>query len=118
MTETVIRKSTHTAIVVPLIRKPHDNADSLSIVSIDETYQVVIRTADWEGETKAVYIPPQNIVDTEIPEFAWLKTPGSDRFIVTKPVKLRGQWSYGFLVKCPEWANVGDDLTEHFKLRH
>lgn len=113
-------KFTHKAVVVPLIRESHPNADSLSIVRVNGTVTVVIRTEDWEGELKAVYIPPQNIVDTAREEFAWLShlcKDGETRVRI-KPVKLRGVYSHGLFVKCPEGAEVGDDLTEHFGVEH
>ena len=113
-------KFTHKALVVPINREPHPNADSLSVVRVNESLTVVIRTEDWVGQEKAVYIPPQNIVDTSREEFAWLShlcKNGQTRVRI-KPVKLRGVYSHGIFVKCPEWANIGDDLTDHFKIEH
>jgi len=110
-------KSTHQAIVIPLVMEKHPNADALSIVKTD-LYQLVVRTEDWVGETKAVHILPETVVDTEREEFKFLAKEGKDRHQVVQPVKLRGEISYGCLVRCPEWANVGDDLASYLEVKH
>ena len=38
---------------------PHPNADSLSIVKV-WGYEVVVRSADWAGIDRAVYIVPDS----------------------------------------------------------
>jgi RNA ligase (TIGR02306 family) len=110
-------KATHQVKVIPIARTPHPNADSLFICKVDEVFNVVMRTEDWIGHDKAVYIPPQNIVNTNLPEFSFLKRDGSDEEVV-KPIKLRGVHSYGLCVPCPDGFNIGDDLTEYFGIKH
>jgi RNA ligase (TIGR02306 family) len=109
-------KNTHKAVVIELNLDPHPNADNLSICKVGP-FQVVMNTKDWEGKTKAVYIPPQNIVNTEREEFAFLKKEGKTEAVI-KPIKLRRVHSYGLCVPCPEGFDIGDDLTEHFGIKH
>lgn len=109
---TTARKSTHMAVVVPVVLKPHPNADSLSIVDVDNTYQVVVRTADWANVDRGVYVPPQNLVPLDRPEFAFLDKPR------IKPVRLRGEWSYGLLIPCAEHWDIGTDVTDYYGITH
>jgi RNA ligase (TIGR02306 family) len=110
-------KTTHQAIVVPVVLRKHENADALSIVSVNDTFNCVVRSEDWQGIDKGVYIQPQNMVDTNRPEFAFLKKD-DEQWVRIKPARLRGVWSYGLLVPCPFDCNLGDDLSEHFNVRH
>jgi len=105
--------STHKAEVVPVVLEPHPNADRLSIVKIyGGGYQVVVRTEDWIGKDRGVYIPPDNVVP-DTPEFAFLK---DERRI--KARRLRGQWSAGLLVPAPPGAQIGEDMTQVLGIVH
>lgn len=105
--------STHRAEVVPVSLSKHPNADSLSIVYVyDGGFQVVVRTSDWEGKDRGVYIQPDSIVP-DLPEYAFL---GGKRRIKVK--RLRGEWSQGLLVPAPEGAQIGDDLAEAMSITH
>jgi RNA ligase (TIGR02306 family) len=105
--------STHKAEVVPVVLEPHPNADRLSIVKIyGGGYQVVVRTEDWIGKDRGVYIPPDNVVP-DTPEFAFLK--GERRI---KARRLRGQWSAGLLVPAPPGAQIGEDMTQVLGIVH
>lgn len=106
----------HVIKVVPLIRKPHTNSDNLEIVSIDDSYQVVINKEQWAGIEKAAWIRPDNIVDLTRPEFAWLKT-GDELIAKVKPMKIRNELSYGFLARVPDTFNIGDDVTEYLGVK-
>lgn len=120
------------AKVVPFSKefiKTHDNADKLSIFCVPDTqYVVCIAKADWltpEGEPlydKAIYIEPDSLVSTDRPEFAWLKGSTGK---VNEPVeyrvkakKLRGTNSFGFLVKAPAEAVIGEDWYERLGMKH
>src|SRR5437773_1584681 len=68
--------STHRAEVVPVVLEKHPNADALSIVKIyDGGYQCIVRTEDWVGKDKGVYIQPDSLVPLIQPEFAFLADP-------------------------------------------
>jgi RNA ligase (TIGR02306 family) len=108
-----MKKSTHKVEVVPVVLESHPNADTLSIVKVFGGYTVCVRTADWEGKTLGAYIPPDSIVDSSRPEFAFLA--GHERI---KVKKLRGIVSMGLMIPAPEGARAGDDVAEHFNVTH
>lgn len=110
--------STHKCEVVPVIMEKHPNADSLSIVKVFGGYTCCVRTEDWLGIEKAVYIPPDSIVKTTRPEFSFLddgKGKGESR---VKAKKLRGVVSFGCLIPAPEIAVIGEDWAEKLEVRH
>jgi len=110
-------KSTNKAIVVPLELTPHPNADRLSIVNVDK-YTVVVNTDSWAGHTKAVFVPPENLVPIDREEFSFLKKDDGRDYVKVKPIKLRGVYSRGLLVPATETMVIGDDVTEHFGIKH
>lgn len=101
--------STNKAEVVPVELLPHTNSDNLSLVKVFE-YTVVVRTADWIGKTKAIYITPDSIVSTNRPEFAFLKRDGRDKERI-KVKRLRGVLSMGLLIPAPDSAEIGQDFA-------
>jgi RNA ligase (TIGR02306 family) len=103
--------STHRAIVVPIELLPHNNSDNLSIVKV-WGYPVVVRTADWQGVTQGVYLPPDSILPDR-PEYAWLN--GKLRI---KACKLRGVLSFGLLIPAPEDAELWEDVTDRLGITH
>lgn len=108
--------STHKVEIVPVTLEKHPNADSLSIVR-NHGYSVVVRTTDWQNESIGAYVPPDSVVDTTRPEFAFLAKPGKDTHRV-KAQKLRGVISFGLLVKAPAGAVLGDDVAEALGVVH
>ncbi len=103
-------KSTHRVEVVPVLLEPHPNADSLSIVRVFAGYTVCVRTADWQGRELGAYVPPDSLVDTTRPEFAFLADGKNARQRI-KVKKLRGIVSMGLLIPAPPGAELGDDLA-------
>lgn len=97
--------STHSVTVVRLgeITK-HPNADSLGITKIWD-YTVIIPLGEYEEGDLVAYIEPDYMVDSERPEFAFLK--GKERI---KARRLRGVWSQGLAVRAPEGSKEGDDV--------
>lgn len=110
-------KSTHSAVIVSLdtIEK-HQDADSLSIARLDNGYTVVIRTSDWINCNKAIFIPPENLVDTLREEFAFMH--GKRQWEKIKVKRLRGVISAGLLIPALDSDNVGDDVTERLGIVH
>jgi RNA ligase (TIGR02306 family) len=104
-------KSTHRVEVVPVALEPHPAADTLSIVRVFAGYTVCVRSADWQGRTLGAYVPPDSLVDTTRPEFAFL-ADGKKAQLRIKVKKLRGVDSMGLLIPAPSGARVGDDLAE------
>lgn len=90
-------------VQIPALR-PHPNADSLALVDI-YGFQVVINKNDFHEGDLAVYVEPDYVVDTTMPQFAFL---GTHRRIGVR--RFRNEWSHGLLVKAPEGAKVGDDV--------
>src|SRR3990172_3820195 len=105
-----MEKSTHRVDVIQVKMRPHENSDFLSLIEV-YNYTVCVRTADWKDGDLAAYIPPDSVVDTNRPEFAFLKT--KDRqFERIRVKKLRGVISMGLLVPAPPNSKEGDDVAE------
>lgn len=100
-------KSTHKVEVVEVRLEKHPDADNLSIVNVFDGYTVIVRTGDWKDGDLGAYIPPDSIVDTTRPEFAFL---GKHNRIKAK--KLRGVYSMGLLVPAPEGSQLGENVAE------
>ena len=83
--------STHKVEVTPIKLEPHPNADTLSIAHIFDGYICVVKTTDWQDGQLGAYIPPDSIVDSSRPEFAFLQ--GHERIRVKR---LRGVVSSRF----------------------
>lgn len=112
--------STHRVEVIALPEpQKHPDADSLSTVEIDG-YVVVINTAQWEGKTKAAYVPPDNLVPLARPEFSFLVDPKrpDKEFHHVKAKRLRGIWSMGLLIPMPDDAEVGQDIAGELGVVH
>ena len=105
--------STYRAFVLQPELQPHPNADRLSVAMVGG-FKVVVATADWPEGRLAVYIPVDMLVDTSLPDFAFLG-PSNPTRIQAK--NLRGIFSEGLFIPArPDWA-VGQDVTEELGLR-
>lgn len=104
--------STHRVEVVEVKVLPHPNADALVIVQ-PFGFTVCVRKAEWKDGDLGAYIPPDSVVDSTRPEFAFLA--GHERIKVRK---LRGIVSQGLLVKAPPGAKIGDDVMEALGVTH
>jgi RNA ligase (TIGR02306 family) len=62
---------THRAEVVPIVLEKHPDADSLSVVNV-WNFTCVVRTEDWIGIDKAVYVQPDSIMP-DLPGYRFLK---------------------------------------------
>lgn len=103
--------STHRCDVVDVKLEKHPNADSLSVVKV-YGYTVCVRTEDWIGKTRGVYIPPDSVVDTKRPEFDFLPKPR------VKAKTLRGVVSFGLLIPYDGPAETGSDLASVYGVTH
>ena len=108
--------STHEVPIVNVKMETHPNADSLSVVTIDG-YTVCVRTEDWEDGQLAAYIPPDSIVKTTRPEFAFLAREGRDVERI-RVKKLRGIVSMGLLVPAPAGFDIGEDVADTLEVEH
>jgi RNA ligase (TIGR02306 family) len=109
--------SKHEAKVIKVMCiEKHPNADALQIVTVGG-YVTCTRLGDFATGELAVFIEPDTIVDTNQPEFAFLKKENSDKVRI-KAKKLRGVSSFGLLIKArPEW-NEGVDVFEILNCEH
>ena len=105
--------STHKVEVVPVHLEVHPNADTLSVVRVFGGYPCCVRTVDWQEGELGAYVPPDSVVDSTRPEFAFLA--GHERI---RAKRLRGQVSMGVLVKAPAGSKVGDDVAERLGVTH
>lgn len=89
-------KSTHQAIVVPVVLEKIEVSDKLSVVRGDFG-QVVVQTELWIGKDRGVFVPCENMVDTARPEFkSYAK---SDRWRKINSCKICGTVSQAQLVQ-------------------
>lgn len=108
--------STHQVEVAPIRLEKHHNADSLSVANVFG-YTCCVKTQDWTDGQLAAYIPPDSLVDTDRPEFAFLKS-GDKRWHRIKAKKLRGVVSFGLLMPAPAGAKAGDDVAAFYGVLH
>lgn len=103
--------STHRVECVPVVLEKHPAADALSVVRVFGGYTVCVRTQDWVGRDRGIYVEPDYVVPLARPEFAFLQKPGEhEESSRIKVKKLRGVVSYGLLVPAPEGAVIGQDF--------
>jgi RNA ligase (TIGR02306 family) len=117
-TATVVEgKSTHKVEVVEVKLEPHDNADTLSIVRVDN-YVVCVRSSDWSDGDLGAYIPPDSLVPLDHPSFAFLQVDEGKTQHRVKAKRLRGVMSMGLLVPAPEGSQIGEDVAEILGVEH
>ncbi len=112
-------KSTHECPVIQVVLNKHPNADKLSLVQVDDANRVVVNTEQWQGKTKAIFIPGQNFVDITKSEFSFLASASKDdKWALVKHCKLRGIRSDGILVPAADDAIIGEDYSEKLGVLH
>jgi len=92
----------------------HPNADTLSLTEV-RGCPVVLRTGSFTEGDLAVYVPVDAVVDTTVPELAFLAADGKTTTRV-RAKRLRGTFSMGLLVAPPDGAQEGDDLAERLRV--
>jgi len=94
----------------------HPNADTLSITTV-YGHPVIFRTGEILQGDMCLYVPTDALVDTNRPDFRWLKDKANDAGIYrVKLSKIRGVPSYGFLLPLSNTA-LGD-VAEGTDLRN
>jgi RNA ligase (TIGR02306 family) len=103
---------------VPVVRvgavSRHPNADTLSLTEV-RGCPVVLRTGSFVEGDLAVYVPVDAVVDTTVPELAFLAAEGKTSTRI-RAKRLRGTFSMGLLVPAPADAAEGDDLAERLRI--
>lgn len=90
--------------------EPHPNADRLGIVSVFG-WRVCVGLSEFKSGDLVAYVPPDSMVDTRRPEFAFLHRDGRDHERI-KVKRLRGVYSQGLLIEAPAGAAPGDDVAD------
>ncbi|MCZ2224809.1 MAG: hypothetical protein LC122_14400 [Chitinophagales bacterium] len=88
----------------------HNNADNLDVVTVLHDYQVICKIGEYKVGDLAAFI----IYDSIPGKHEVFNFLGKDRFKRVKPKKLRGVFSYGFLIKAPEGFKEGDSVADYF----
>ncbi|HEX9733521.1 MAG TPA: hypothetical protein VGG06_16235, partial [Thermoanaerobaculia bacterium] len=118
------------SIVVEVARvedvRPHTNADRLFLARIKGWQTVIRKLEDGSPEfatgDRVVYVPPDSTLPREVAERLGVASYLSektnldgDKELVVRRVRLRGEPSYGFVVR-PERTDweVGTDVREHY----
>ena len=109
--------STHRVEIVAVDPHPHPGADRLEIVDVFGGYPCCVPKGQFSPGALAAYIPPDSVVDTNRPEFAFLAKGTKTKHRV-RCVKLRGVQSFGLLMPAPEGYAVGDDAGEIYGVEH
>jgi RNA ligase (TIGR02306 family) len=120
-----MEKSTHKVEVVPVTLEKHPNADTLSVIKIFG-YTYCGKSEDWQGVDRAAWCPPDSLVDTSLPEFAFLAGEAKyaedsnkgGRYARIKAKKLRGVVSYGLLIPVAKDTALGTDMADYFDVKH
>jgi RNA ligase (TIGR02306 family) len=103
---------------VPVVRlgavSRHPNADALSLTEV-RGCPVVLRTGSFVEGDLAVYVPVDAVVDTTVPELAFLAADGKVSVRI-RAKRLRGTFSMGLLIPAPAGAAEGDDLAERLHI--
>lgn len=92
---------------------PHPNADKMEITSVWGWHCCVGKGQFKKGD-RAIYIPPDYVVPTTHPAFAFLKKEGSDKERITVK-RLRGLLSQGLIISVPDelsHLNIGDNVID------
>ena len=108
--------STH-AIYIHQIKdlEIHPNADKLQILRIDGWTCCVQKDLYKPGDLIA-FIPPDYVVNTNRPEFAFLKNDESN-LVRVKVRKLRGIVSQGIVIPAPPNSSAGDNVIDLLEVK-
>lgn len=107
--------SNHKVEIVRVRPEKHPNADALEIIKV-YGYDCVSQIGQFKDGDLAAYIPPDSVVDTDRPEFYFLKR--DKRFERIKARKFRGQWSQGLLIPAPPGSVIGQDVASLLEVEH
>jgi RNA ligase (TIGR02306 family) len=103
---------------VPVVRvgavSRHPYADTLSLTEVSGC-PVVLRTGSFSEGDLAIYVPVDAVVDTTVPELAFLAAEGKTSTRI-RAKRLRGTFSMGLLIPAPAGASEGEDLAERLRI--
>lgn len=113
-------KDTHRVDVVklgPIERL--EGADKIGLAHVFG-YDVVVEFDSHKPGDLVAYIPPDSVVDTKRPEFAFLDpdNKGKLKRVRVKKFNNFGVWSQGLVVPAPEGSNEGDEVAGLMGVTH
>jgi RNA ligase len=104
---------THVVTIEALER--HPNADTLSIATVLGGYPCIVKNDQFKVGDKAIYISVDALVPVILPEFAFLNSSSTrNGYSRIKAKRLRGIFSMGLLMPCPDRYSVGDNVAEAY----
>lgn len=93
---------------------PHENADKLEIVKVDE-YPVIVRKGEFKPGDTGIYIPIDSMIKTTREEFSFLKS--EKRYIERiKAKKLRGIFSMGLIIPNKHNWELGKNVQKELEI--
>ncbi len=110
-------ESTHRVEVVPVEVEPIPGSDHVGLVRVFG-YTVVTRLDGWAPGQLGAFVPPDSLVDTRRPEFAFLSPGAGPGIVRIKAKRLRNTLSFGLLVPAPTGSVPGDDVAERLGVTH
>lgn len=96
----------------------HPNADSLGITSVGGQNCIFNLEGNWQEGDLAIYVPAESVVPLDRPYFSWLRKDEKEVTRRVKPMRLRGIYSEGFLIRPSECFDhrsnleAGQDVTK------
>jgi len=110
--------SIHAVNVVRIGRiDPHPNADALEICHV-WGYTCCTRIGEFHVGDLAAFIEPDTMVPVDQPEFAFLAPQAKDGMRRISAMRLRGQQSFGLLIRARPGWQVGDDVMAELGCTH
>lgn len=111
----MFEKTEWTPVVVRISEvTKHPNADQLELTQACGN-PVIIKAGTFKAGDLAAYIPVDTLVPTANPCFSFLAKPDRTHHRV-RAIKLRGVFSMGLLVPCPDGLRVGDPVVDRLGL--
>lgn len=90
----------------------HPNADNLGITQVFGQNCIYNLAGRWQEGDLAIFVPAEAVVPLDRPYFKWLDKGDGKTTMRIKPVRLRGIYSEGFLIRPSEVFDYRSMLTE------
>lgn len=90
----------------------HPNADNLGITQVFGQNCIYNLAGRWQEGDLAIFVPAEAVVPLDRPYFKWLDKGDGKTTMRIKPVRLRGIYSEGFLIRPSEVFDHRSMLTE------
>jgi RNA ligase (TIGR02306 family) len=114
--------STHAVNIIEIKSvRPPENPETISLEIVDiDGWQTVIQKGSFKVGDHAIFVEPDYQVDTSTPAFSFLRREGDKSSLKrVRAIKLRGELSYGLLIKVPPELSespVGTNVMEALQI--